>query len=164
MQYARTTVASIDPSKDSVALRTSCAVLSVGGSSMLPLNHANGDHANGDQPQLTAKPALVTLHVVHGRLWSSNSASPQPAEQQQEHAHHAPARAPKSGFTLLCDLKGASLEAVLVPNGPFKQRLVLTLFAPDPLRKEPCSLVLFPKDRAHFIRIAGAITHHASRK
>jgi len=151
------------------------------------------------QPPYFTKPTLVTLHVQHGRLWcsdsvasaSASSASPAPspsrgaisrgtstggASREKKGDGGAPPKRPptSTAFNQLCELRGAAVEATLVPNGPHKQRLVLTLTAASIIQPSATTttqldrggrikVVMFPKNKEHFVRIAGAVMFYTSR-
>jgi hypothetical protein len=118
-------------------------------------------------------PTRVTLHVVHGQVWASESG---PTSDE-----HAAGLAPTTAFKLLCVLKGAlgsraRLEAALVPSGLARSnplaadgvgvrqrlRIVLVLHAPE--ESGGGQVVLFPRDKPHLVRIASALLHQEANR
>jgi hypothetical protein len=119
-------------------------------------------------------------------LSNKSSSSPLSSSLSQP-AKFSSSSSSSTAFTELCELQGAHLEATLTPNGD-KQRLVLTLTARaihpaigatsqnhesshhgngnsnsnSNSNTKDVKIVFFPKDKEHFIRIAGVIMYFSS--
>lgn len=113
-------------------------------------------------PEYYAAPTLVTLHLLHGRLWCSEASA-------------ATNGGPASAFQLLCGLTPgfASLEGTLIQSAALRKqrlqqqrqlRLVLTLRALAPTTDgaqagRRVELLLFPKDSAHLVELASTLLY-----
>jgi hypothetical protein len=141
-----------------------------------------------DDRQLYLMPTLVNLHVMHGRLWwslpidkttptSASAASATPQQDSFLGGRRSNGRSLRSSnFKLLCDLSQSetSLVSTLVPNGRAHnptaltggytkksyERLVLSLSCANVTTHEPMKIVLFPKDKPHFVRIASVLLYY----
>jgi len=143
-------------SSSSSALRTACAVVT--------RTRSSKSRALSSKHSPFSKPTRVTLHVVHGQVWASES-SEQPASPNERALEFVPSAA----FKLLSVLRGPSgstarVETMLIPSGladdqgnGLRQRMRLVLVLHSPEESGGGQVILFPRDKPHLVRIASVL-------